>query len=368
MTSLVSFIAEIEEAVGSEDPIRRIDALRRVTALFVAQAPSLNEGHVDVFDAVILRLSTDLELRARSELSERLADIANAPRRTVRTLADDGAIEVAGPVLERSPRLEEADLLAIARRHGQGHLLALSKRSALSGGVAEVLVERGDARVAHALAGNAGARVSEDGLAKLLDRAQQGDAALGDLLRTRRDLPPRHLARLVEIARERVRETLREEFDESVGAAVNAAVDGMAQAVAEAAGAADPDGYAAAAAGVARKAEAGGLVEDDVVEWIKAGRLPEALTAIAHLAGLPTETVVRAYEGAHHDPLLFIVRSVRFGWATFKLLLTLRAGRQPSAEVLKSAFEGFQQLSVQTAQRVVRFTAARERAAQTDAA
>jgi hypothetical protein len=77
---------------------------------------------------------------------------------------------------------------------------------------------------------------------------------------------------------------------------------------------------------------------------------------------MPVEMVARAYRQTHYDPLLFIVRSVRFGWGTFKLLLAHKAGRQPPADMLKSAFEAFQQLSVQTAQRVVRFTAARERA------
>jgi len=41
---------------------------------------------------------------------------------------------------------------------------------------------------------------------------------------------------------------------------------------------------------------------------------------------------------------------------------------QAASEDLNGAFEAFQQLSIQTAQRVVRFTAARERAAQNAAA
>ena len=105
-----------------------------------------------------------------------------------------------------------------------------------------------------------------------------------------------------------------------------------------------------------------------MIEWIRAGRIEEALAAIAHLADMPVETVVRAYEGVHHDPLLFIVRSVRFGWATLKLLLNARSGVNATNEDLKGAFEAFRQLSIHTAQRVVRFTAARERAAQGETA
>ena len=62
------------------------------------------------------------------------------------------------------------------------------------------------------------------------------------------------------------------------------------------------------------------------------------------------------------------MRSIRFGWGTFKLLLTAKVGREPPPDMRKSAFDSFQQLSVQTAQRVVRFTVARERMAGTDAA
>ena len=128
------------------------------------------------------------------------------------------------------------------------------------------------------------------------------------------------------------------------------------------------DNFDAAIAAVQRKAGSGGLVEADVVEWVRSGQIDEALAALAHLAGVPIQIVARAYRSPHYDPLLFILRSVRFGWGTFKAFLTAKAGRAPPPEIMRSAFEAFQQLSVQTAQRVVRFTAARERAAQTDAA
>jgi uncharacterized protein (DUF2336 family) len=365
--SLVAFITEVEDAVGSGDPIRRLETLRAVTTLFLTQAPSLNESHVDVFDEVILRLCRDVEQRARSELSERLAEVGNAPRKVVRDLAFAADIEVAGPVLTRSPRLEDDDLVTIARRQGQDHLLAMSRRPALSDGVTDVLVERGDDRVARSVAGNEGARVSERGLARLMERAR-ADSLLYERLRGRRDLPPEDLARLMDVARDKVRETLKEEFGGIVEEVVNAAVEEVAKAVAEPVPPARPEALGKAVAVVARKVESVGVIEDDVAEWIKAGRIEEALAAIAHLADMPVDTVVRAYEGVHHDPLLFIVRSVRFGWATLKLLLNARSGVNASNEDLKGAFEAFQQLSIQTAQRVVRFTAARERAAQSDAA
>ena len=368
MSNWGSFVGEVEDAVASGDPIKRVDTLRRMTSLFVEQAPNLKEAHVTVFDEVILRLARDLEFRARVELSERLADIGNAPLKVVRDLAFDKDIQVAGPVLERSARLDEDDLVAIAHDRGQDHLFALSRRSTLSERVTDILVDRGDQRVVRSVADNDGARFSERGFSQLMARARE-DAMLQGILKTRRDIPPRQMEELVAIAREKVRETLRDEYADAGADLFDKAVDEVASAAAETL---QPNilvnDFDAATATVRQKTRSGGLVEDDVVEWIKAGKMEEALAAMAHLAGVPAEMVARAYHAAHYDPLLFIVRSIKFGWGTFKLLLTVKAGRAPSSDVIKSAFDSFQQLSVQTAQRVVRFTAVREQAMQPNAA
>jgi uncharacterized protein (DUF2336 family) len=365
---MISFVAEVEEAIASKDSTRRVDTLRRLTSLFVDQEPQLNDGHVEVFDEVILRLSRDLEQKARLELSEKFSDLARAPRKVVRSLAFDMDSAIATPVLERSPRLDEDDLVMIARARGQDHLLAISKRSTLSERVTDVLVHRGDRVVVRSVAGNDGARFSEGGLTQLLDKARE-DTTLQSVLRTRQDIPPRQMARLVEIAREHARRTLQAELGEGAAEAVDAAVAGAASAVAQAGGAGLlTENFDKALDAVRQKAESGRLLEDDVVAWLRNGQVDEALAALAHLAGVPMHVVTGAYRSAHYDPLLFILRSVRFGWGTFKAFLTAKAGRPPSQDVLRSAFEAFQQLSVQTAQRVVRFTAAREKAAQPDAA
>jgi uncharacterized protein (DUF2336 family) len=317
---------------------------------------------------VILRLSRDVEQRARLELSERFSDLAKAPRKVIRSLAFDRDGTVARPILERSNRLDEDDLVMIARARGQDHLLAISKRTDLSERVTDVLVDRGDQVVVRSVAGNEGARFSEGGLTQLLDKARQ-DVGLQALLQTRGDLPPKQMARLVEIAQEQVRHNLRSELGEDAAGAVDAAVAEAASAVAQHSGTGlVTDNFDAAVSAVQRKAASSGLIEDDIVQWAREGKVDEALAALAHLAGVPIQIVARAYRSPHYDPLLFILRSVRFGWGTFKVLLTAKAGRPPPPEILRSAFEAFQQLSIQTAQRVVRFTAARERAAQSDAA
>jgi uncharacterized protein (DUF2336 family) len=368
MSAWSSFVGEVEDAIASGDPIKRVDTLRRMTGLFLEQAPKLNEQHITVFDEVILRLARDLEFKARVELSERMADVGNAPRKVVRDLAFDKDIKVAGPILERSSRLNDDDLVAIAHDRGQEHLYALSRRSSLSEKVTDILVDRGDERVVRSVADNSGARFSERGFSQLMTRAREDDT-LQTILKTRADIPPKQMEDLVRIAREKVRETLRAEYADTAGEVFDRAVDEAATMAAETFQARTLTSDLSAAMDLVRqKARTGGLVEDDVVDWIRAGKMDEAIAALAHLASVPVEMVTRAYHAAHYDPLLFIVRSIKFGWGTFKLLLTVKAGRQPSSDVIKSAFDSFQQLSVQTAQRVVRFTAVREQAVQPNAA
>lgn len=353
MGTLVSVVAEVEGAIASGDQARRVGILRRMTSLFTDEAARLDETQVAAFDEVILRLSRDIETRARVELSERLADVANAPRQVVRRLAFDDAVEVAGPVLERSERLDEGDLVQIAKERGQGHLYALSRRATLSERVTDMIVIRGDETVVRSVAGNGGARFSGGGFSVLTERAKE-DETLQTTLAKRRDVPPAHQAQLVALAEARARANLARDFDADAAASAAATV---AKAMTQ-----DEAALAAAIAVVERRARPGmglGLEETDVAAWLSGGQTLEALVALARLAGVPPQMAVGAYEAVHYDPLLFLVRSVRFGWATLKLFLIAKTGRTPDQDTMRSAFEAFQGLSIATAQRVVRFTAAR---------
>ena len=350
MKALHSVVADLEGAIAGGDPARRMGMLRQVTSLFTAQAPRLDEAQIGAFDAFILRLSRDIETKARAELSAALADIPNAPREVIRELAFDRSVAVAGPVLERSARLEDRDLVEIASRSDQTHLRAISRRRELAESVTDVIVSRGDEAVVRDVAGNRGARFSHGGFQALANRARN-DAELTRVLTARADIPGAQMAQLVAIARERARDSLAGEFGErAAGRATLAAATDLAGL---------PADVTPAEVTVARRA-ASGLDEAAVQTWLTTGETTCALVALARIAGVPSAMAVNAFESPTTDPLLFLVRSVRFGWKTLKLLLTSRAGHEPSAEDLQSAFQAFQDLSVATAQRVVRFTAARE--------
>ncbi len=364
--SIASFIDEVEGAIASGDSTRRTGALREVTKLFLEQSTLLSEDQVGVFDEVILRLARDIEFKARVELSERVADVEQAPRQVVRQLAFDQDIAVAGPVIERSRGLDDSDLVAIGQERGQEFLLAMSQRETLSEKVTDVIVDRGNDQVVRKVAGNDGARFSQHGFGQLLEKAR-GDDTLPLILKARTDIPSSHLSTLVQIAREKARETLSAEMgsDEAIDTAINRI---SAMVVDRHASAALLDNFLEASRSVDVKAREGGIAEDDIVEWVQQGKLVEAFAAIAHLAHVEPAVVSRAYFARHYDPLLYLARSVRFSWSTFKLMLTTKLGHEPPDDLLRTAFRAFQGLSVTTAQRVVRFVSARGKISNTRAA
>src|SRR5580693_341826 len=172
MGAAVSLIPELEDVIRHGTRAKRVDALQRITALFLDGAKGYSDAHVDVFDDVFGLLIEEIETKARAELSRHLAPVGNAPVRVLRTLANDDDIAVAGPVLKYAPRLAETDLVDVAKTKSQAHLQAISARPALGEAVTDVLVRRGDREVARRVADNRDAPISQNGFVSLVKRAQ----------------------------------------------------------------------------------------------------------------------------------------------------------------------------------------------------
>src|SRR5262249_16796379 len=148
MSTPLNLISELEEALSKGSAEKRNKTLHRVTDLFVFGSGHFSDDHVAVFDVVFTRLISDIEASARAALADRLASLPNAPSSAVRALAFDDSIDVAGPVLARSERLDNATLVENASNKSQQHLLAISQRKNLAETVTDVLVERGNRDVA----------------------------------------------------------------------------------------------------------------------------------------------------------------------------------------------------------------------------
>lgn len=354
MSPLASVVTDIEQAVSVGDTSGQAALLKRLTGLFVEQAPRLGDAHIAVFDEAILRLSRDIEFRARVELAETLADLERAPPGVIRDLAHDEDAAVAGPVIERSPGLPPGDLLAIAAKRGQEHLLALTRRRGLHAEVTDVLMERGDAQVVRSVAANETAAFSDRGRSKLAHKAV-ADPELGGVLRARRDYEGSPLARMVDIARTHAQERLRSELGGLVAGSIDAAVDGVVAALTRTTLAGTMAGASAdGLVRVMRRARGGDIDESLVVQLAREGAVDDALAALAYAGRMPIHLVNRAYHAPSYDPLLFVVRALGYRDTTFTLLLGCKTGRDPSPEILASAADHFRRLGQATAQAAIR--------------
>jgi uncharacterized protein (DUF2336 family) len=350
-----SLIVDVEDAIASGSPDQRIDALRGVTDLFLTASERYSDAQLLVFDDVIGRLAERIEIRARIELARRLAPVANAPVTVIRSLAHDEAIEVAGPVLTQSPRLTEADLLACASGKSQDRLLALSKRASISEALSDVLVTEGNRDVVRSVAGNDGARFSDQGFGKLVEHSVDDDA-LAVCVGMRKDIPKEHFHALVSKASEAVFKKLSSAMPEGVGE-VNRV---LVQLTGHRAG---PDGkmardHSQAEIAFAKLQQSGRLVERAVQLYASAGKVEEIAVALASLCQLPIDVVERVLSDkrADNDLALLLVKAAGWGWPTAKLILEMRRGPGGlSPQAIMTSYQRFERLQTATAKRVVRF-------------
>jgi uncharacterized protein (DUF2336 family) len=187
MIPVLRLMQDLERAIAIGSTGRNEATLRRVTDLFLLDAPLFTDEQIRIFEGVIGRLVAAAGTRARAELALRLAEAAHAPPGVIRALAHD-EIAVAHPILVHSPRLADEDLIAVAAARGRDHLRAIARRKALAEPVTDLLVARGDGPAMRAMAANTGARLSAEGAAALVDRARFDDD-LRQWLARRTDLP-----------------------------------------------------------------------------------------------------------------------------------------------------------------------------------
>jgi len=355
MLAQQSLITELEDAISCGSVDRRLDTLRRVCDLFETGANMYSDEQVELFDDVIGRLAASIEAKARVELSNRLAPIANAPLNVVKNLAADDMIEVAGPMLAQCARLDDEDLIGTARSKGQGHLLAICQRASLSEAVTDVLVTRGDREVVHSVARNDGARFSDAAYGVLVERSG-GDDALAQHVGIRADIPRRHFVNLLEKASDTVQRKLV--------AANPQAADHIRHVVADIEGklkAAQARDYSAARTRVEALRRAGKLGESEVHSFAKSEKFEETAVALSLLSGLPIEAVEQALLDERPDMVLILAKAMGYSWATAKLVLLLRTGGLGAAQHdLDLALQSFDRLQVSTAQRAVRFYQSRQ--------
>jgi uncharacterized protein (DUF2336 family) len=156
-------------------------------------------------------LAADAVAAVRQALSDHLKDAVQFPAGLAMMLAKD-VDSVAVPLLLEAKVFSDEDLMEIVASQGPAKQVAVAARAEVSDAVAAKLVEHGDAKVAATLAGNAGARMSDATVEKLVDRHGQSGAVQEKLV-ARKSVPLRALEKLYNLASERIRDRLLERPD-----------------------------------------------------------------------------------------------------------------------------------------------------------
>lgn len=343
---------EVENAIAGASADRRGEMVRQLADLFVSRWDEMPPELVSIFDDIIVRLASEIEQHARALLSRRLAPIRNAPPNVVRVLAFDDAIEVAGPVLTQSARLDDKTLVEIVKTKGQDHMLAISQRGVLNEIVTDALVELGNREVVLNALDNFGASFSDRGFSVLVRRSQ-GDDILAEFVGSRPEIPSDLLVALVAKASQAVRRELE--------AAHPRAKAEVRRAVAEAAGHVESHflsmalDYTAAIATVERLQRSGQLNEAALARFAQSGAYPETIAALAAMCSLPLNFVEQAMVRDKSETLMVLAKAAGLSWSTAQDILRLRAenGVIPPSEIIHRLAR-FERLQSVTAREVVR--------------
>src|SRR3984885_9218080 len=315
MTESKSLLADLEDAVSRGTPESCLQALWHATDILIAGQYS--EDQIWTFGEVIGRLAEDIEIAARVRLANKLAPSNNAPVEIIEKLAFDDSIDVAGPVLRHSDRLDARMLIANARSKSQQHLLAISKRKSISDDVTDILVVRGAAEV---------------------------------------------VKQLISKASDEVKRKLERQRPE-MGTEIRAVVTDVTGAIHARFGPASKN-YFTAKRTVGKLHRDGNLNEDQIFEFAHSLKFNETAVALSLLCVLPIDVVERALVNNNREVILILAKALELSWTTTMSLLFLAATNyRITARDLDEMKIGFLRLNAETSKQVLKVYQARKEAA-----
>jgi uncharacterized protein (DUF2336 family) len=350
MTEPKPFLIELEDAVSRGSAESCLRALWHATDVLIAGRYS--EDQIWTFGEVIGRLAEEIEQASRVHLANKLAPSTNAPIDLIRKLAFDDSIDVAGPVLRQSERLDGKSLVANARTKSQQHLLAIANRKHISYEVSDVLVKRGNREVVGSVTANAGARLSDFGFLHLVKRSED-DSILAEHLGLRKDIPRHVFQQLISKASDEVKAKLERERPH-LASQVQTAVTDVTGAVHAKFGPATKN-YFSAKRTVGKLHQYGQLDEDKLFEFAHSLKLEETTVALSILCTLPVDVVERALVDKNREAILVLARALDLSWPTTMALLFLGATNYRIIASDLDMMKGeFFRLNVDTSRRVLK--------------
>jgi hypothetical protein len=362
MTREKSFLRDLDDAVLRGTTESRTRALWHTTDLMITGRYS--EDEIWTFGEVIGRLADEIEVATRAQLAKRLAQFDKAPVNIIHKLAFDDSIEVAGPILQESNRLEPYALVANVCTKDQSHMLAITKRKSIDESVTDVLVTRGNQEVVKSVANNDGARFSDFGFLHMIKRAE-GDSILAEQLGLRKDIPRHVFQQLIAKASDDVRKRLEHERPTMVDQ-IQTSVTDVAGELQSKFGPVSRT-YFVAKRVVTTQHRQGNLNENSISGYARSHKLDEVTIGLSLLCALPGDVIERAVLDKNREMLLILAKALDFSWATTMSLLFLGAkDHRITAKDLKDTENEYNRLNVETSRSVLKFYQSRKNAGGAD--
>lgn len=358
----LSIVDEVETAIRTGSAEMRLQAVRRVSDLFLSSVGNYKDDEIELFDNVLERLIKTIEIRAiadvsariaLAELSTQLAPVSQAPPSVIRRLARSEEITVAGPVLAESARLSAEDLIEVAQTRSEQHLLAIAGRWWLKEIVTDALLARRYPSVSRRIVNNPGARVSAGGFAIVVAQAES-DPELAVETGIRVDLPAALRDQLLQNATEAVRARLLSrappDIFEEIRNAIAAVAAGVNRDMSKA------HDFSAARRFVALLQDKGELNEATLSGFAKRRKYEETVAALALLSQSSVEIIRPLMQSLRDDGVLVPCKAAELGWETVRAVLESRfaTGSLKPLE-LANARRQFDNMSVENARRILRF-------------
>jgi uncharacterized protein (DUF2336 family) len=183
----MSDVHRLAQLAANPQDTTREELYLAVASLYRVQDIHLSDRERGLMNDILRRLTKDVEMAIRIALAERLADDPSAPHNLILMLADD-RIEVARPIIMRSPLLTEVDMLKLIAECGAAHHEALAARPKIGLKVCEALAASDNESVLCTLVHNATAHISPAAFERLAEKSRRIEA-LREPLAGRTDLP-----------------------------------------------------------------------------------------------------------------------------------------------------------------------------------
>jgi hypothetical protein len=228
--------------------------------------------------------------------------------------------------------------------------------------VTDVLIDNGDADVANEVANNSGALCSDLTIAKLVMRAD-GDDRLTESISRRTDISPHMFRQLLSQATEAVRAKLLASARPEQKGIIGKVMDEIStQVVGSPLAARD---YAKAERAIAAFSQDTHLIRMKILEFADTKRIAEVIATLASISGLAVIQVDKLFYAPTCFGLMILCKANALAWKTTYAVVRARPTELESQVTSHDELcEQFSELSIFSAQTIIRFWQGRQKVVQ----